>query len=159
MFRVSGKESSGKKEIVFDKNLCLKCLQSGHFAKDCRSTSVCKNEGCSKKHRATYHTLLHRPEKMQNDVCAATICGTTMTQYQSHSDSESEKEESKTYLDILPVRVRCYGVEVLTYALLDSGSSLSFCSRRLINALNAIESGTPTKTSLETLTTAQAVEQ
>ena len=115
--------------------------------------SVCKNEGCSKKFRATHHTLLHRPEKMQNDVCAATTCGTTMTQYESHSDSESEKEESKTYLDILPVRVRCNGVEVLTYALLDSGSSLSFCSRCLINALNAIESGTPTKTSLETLTT------
>ena len=65
----------------------------------------------------------------------------------------SQKRKSKTYLDILPVRVRCNGVEVLTYALLDCGSSLSICSRRLINALNAIESGTPTKTSLETLTT------
>ena len=51
---------------------------------------------------------------MQNDVCAATICGTTMTQYESHSVSESEKEESKTYLNILPVRVRCNGAEVLT---------------------------------------------
>ena len=147
------KNHQERKKFVFDKKLCLKCLQSGHFAKDCRSTSVCKNEGSSKKYGATDHKLLQRPEKMQNDVCAATICGTTMTRYESHSDSESKKEESKTYLDILPVRVRCNGVEALTYELLDSGSFLSFCSRRLINALNAIESGTPTKTSLETLTT------
>ena len=91
-FEFQEKNHQEKKRFVFDKTLCLKCLQSGHFVKDCRSTSVCKNESRSKKYRATHHTLLHRPEKMQNDVCAATICGTTMTQYQSHSDSESEKE-------------------------------------------------------------------
>ena len=57
------------------------------------------------------------------------------------------------FLDILPVRVRSGNVEVLTYALLDSGSSLSFCGRKLIDALNVHEAGTPIKASVETLTT------
>ena len=51
------------------------------------------------------------------------------------------------------MRVRYDNVEVLTYASLDSGSSLSFCSRKLINVLGANESGAPTKVRLETLTT------
>ena len=51
------------------------------------------------------------------------------------------------------MRVRCDNVEVLSYALLDSGSSLFFCSSKLIDVLGVDESGIPIKAQLETLTT------
>ena len=57
------------------------------------------------------------------------------------------------YLDILPKRVSCGEVEVLTYALLDPGSSTSFCERGLIEALMLSENGCEFETTVETLTT------
>ncbi|XP_029664596.1 uncharacterized protein LOC115236347 [Formica exsecta] len=46
-----------KKEII-SKHLCLNCLESGHYAKECKASS-CKK--CSKRH----NTLLHRDTESQ----------------------------------------------------------------------------------------------
>ena len=43
----------GKFSTVKDGNLCLNCLNSGHFAKQCKSSHKCKR--CQRPH----HTLLH----------------------------------------------------------------------------------------------------
>ena len=42
---------------------------------------------------------------------------------------------SSAYLDVLPVRVCHGGKEVLTYALLDPGSSMTFCKPVLVEKL------------------------
>ena len=100
-----------------------------------------------------HHTLLHKPKSSPTQLSAATNCGATMPHYADNFDCDNENRTCRSFHDILPVRVRCENVEVLTYALLDSGSSLSFCGKRLVDALGANNSGTPTKASLETLTT------
>ena len=41
---------------------------------------------------------------------------------------------SRSFLDIVPVPVCCEEAEVATYALLDPGSSMSFCEPALIDA-------------------------
>ena len=111
-----------------------------------------KVKNCKKTN--THHTLLHldQPVKALPEVSAATICGTTIPVADSGDSSDCE-ETYKTYFDIVPVRVSCDTVEVLTYAQLDSGSSLSFYSSKLIDVLGVDESGIPTKAQLETLTT------
>ena len=56
-------------------------------------------------------------------------------------------------LDILPVRVSNGDEEVLTYALLDPGPSMSFCEQVLINQLGIKDEGSVVETFMETLTT------
>ena len=144
-----------RKLFVIDEKLCWRCLQSGHVVKNCRSKLICEVKTCSDKHKATHHTLLHRPVTSPAAVSAAGVCGTTMPLPENNGSSVSNANQKMwgSFLDILPVRVRSGNVEVLTYALLDSGSSLSFCGRKLIDVLNVYEAGTPIKASLETLTT------
>ena len=59
---------------------------------------------------------------------------------------------SRSFLDIVPVLVCCEEVEVATYALLDPGSSMSFCEPSLIDALGLCGTGLKFETSVETLT-------
>ena len=141
-----------RKRFIVEKRLCFRCLLGCHLSRDCDSKVLCKVKSC--KRTNTHHTLLHldQPVKASQEVSAATICGTTIPVADSDNSSDCE-ETYKTYLDIVPVRVRCDNVEVLTYALLDSGSSLSFCSSKLIDVLGVNENGIPTKAQLETLTT------
>ena len=46
-----------KKRFVEEKQLCWNCLSKGQKIKDCKSTTKCRIDSCSKKH----HTLLHDP--------------------------------------------------------------------------------------------------
>ena len=59
----------------------------------------------------------------------------------------------RSFLDIVPVLVCCEEAEVATYALLDPGSSMSFCEPALIDALGLCGTGLKFETSVETLTT------
>ena len=144
-----------RKLFVIDEKLCWRCLRSGHVVKNCRSKLICEVKTCSDKNKATHPTLLHRPAISPAVVSAAGVCGATtpLPENNGSSVSNANQDMCGSFLDILPVRVRSGNVEVLTYALLDSGSSLSFCGRELIDVLNVHEVGTPIKASLETLTT------
>ena len=140
------------KRFIVEKRLCFRCLFGFHLSRDCDSKVLCKVKNC--KRTNTHHTLLHldQPVKASQEVSAAIISGTNIPVADRGNSSDCE-ETYKTYLDIVPVRVRCDNVEVLTYALLDSGSSLSFSSSKLIDVVGVHESGIPTTTQLETLTT------
>ena len=52
----------------------------------------------------------------------------------SRSD-EGSIEGPKVCLDIVPVRVSSGNTEILTYAMLNTGSSVSFCESRLTDRL------------------------
>ncbi len=102
---------------------CINCLSKGHFAAQCKSLHRCRK--CSRPH----HTLLHsdrgetRPEITNHDVSVNT---TTPTNEFNHS----------------PLLMTCQvaivgpdGNSVNARALLDSGSSDSFISERVVQTL------------------------
>ena len=62
---------------------------------------------------------------------------------------------SSAYLDILPVRVCHGGKEVLTYALLDPGSLMTFCEPVLVEELGLTGKRSMCETSVKTLITKQ----
>jgi len=57
---------------------------------------------------------------------------------------------SNVYLNVVPIIVSCGACEVTTHAFLYPGSSLSFCERKLMNALNA--PGSPKCMPIHTMT-------
>ena len=133
-----------KRFVVREKRLCYRCLRSGHGIRDCRSEKACEVESCKSN---THHTLLHVDERTAgNDVTPAH--NTVMLSWDS-----GKGVRDGASLDILPVRVSNGDVEVLTYALLDPGSSMSFCERDLIDELGIKEKGSVVETFMETLTT------
>ena len=102
---------------------CFRCLDCGHRICDCKSTQGCMIEGCND---TRHHTLLHRHEVEQTESsCCAAVEGLAAV------------KDKRPYLMTVPVRVKSGSKEVLTYALLDSGSERSFCVRDLTRKVGA----------------------
>ena len=102
---------------------CFRCLDCGHRIRDCKSTQGCMIEGCND---TRHHTLLHRHEveRTESSCCAAV-------------EGLAAVKDNRPYLMTVPVRVKSGSNEVLTYALLDSGSERSLCVRDLARKVGA----------------------
>ena len=131
-------------ECIKRKRLCFNCLKGNHSATNCKSTFSCKR--CHKRH----HTLLHRERwnanesaqpQPQQDSAASTTKATSS--FISHA--------SRTALPILAVKVKAPGSHksLSTYALLDSGSTASVVSDKVLNKLGIV--GKPQQATLTTL--------
>lgn len=135
-----------RSNFAMKNNLCFNCLRPGHSAALCRSDRRCPVNNCGKKHSAFLH-LKKAPVKQA-----------------SHDDNEQQEQpENKVNnyatgagsyrmaLPIVAVKVRVPGShqEVTTYALLDSGSTSTFCSSGLLKQLGV--SGKKTVIHLTTL--------
>ena len=96
---------SQRLEHVKKLKLCFNCF-SPYLFKDCKSTTTCRQSGCDKRH----HKLLHQ------DRQPATITATTTL---------NRAIRLPSLLPILPVTLSCGSRTLDTYALLDSGSSLT----------------------------------
>ena len=104
--------------VVKSNSLCMNCLKAGHFLHECKSSHHCRN--CQRPH----HTLLH------ND--AQTPQPTSVV-----SSNASMGALPKTLLMTCQVLVRAPdGSKVKARALLDSASSSSFISERLVQSLD-----------------------
>ena len=135
------KTFADKKRFVRTKRLCFPCLKGGHMIKECRSSKTCAKSSCNS---TDHHTLLHPDQPLVEDP--APVCSATSRDFGMHVD-----KAPSAYLDILPVRV-CHGnKEVLTYALLDPGSSMTFCETVLVEKLGLRGKGSMCETSVETL--------
>ena len=126
---------------VNEKHLCYNCLKFGrHSAKDCRSERVCNFHGCQGKHSYLLHDALTKgvDGHQENEPV------TNNTQEQNKSadsyaigPANKEAKFQKIALPIVPVFVRGSGEKVVeTFALLDTGSNMTFCSRALIDQLD-----------------------
>ena len=130
-------------KFVRTKKLCLNCLVSGHFVQDCPKQSLCRIEGCTKKHS----TFLHEKDRTQEAVpsqpnqsngAASTETNATATQgsngYVQSGTFQAYSVSSIVGLLIVPVKVKAKGQDekVLTYAFLDSGSNTSFGTDALL---------------------------
>ena len=121
-----------RKEYVMSTKLCLNCLKPHHVAHDCRSSYRCKAQDCGRKH----NTLLHEDRPAVQ----------TQSNHQSnsavHSD-ESEEEQLEECL-LMTSQVNLTGPTgrtITVRALLDSGSTLSILSTKLMKLLHLEKTG------------------
>ena len=116
-----------KVSIIKTNNLCSNCLTGGHFKKHCKSIHKCKV--CQKPH----HTLLHM-EQPSNPASGGSIPIGDITHV---SSTTAVKLKSNALLMTCRVSIIAPdGSSVEARALLDSASSASFVSERLVQALS-----------------------
>ena len=130
-------------KFTCEKRLCDNCLIPGHIAVSCRRNTTCSVPGCGKKHTK----FLHIPFKATSDntekQAVAMKEDTTKTASNgfaemigSFSCNKNDTRGSRVALPIVAVRVRSKENKMVeTYALLDSGSTNTFCSDYLIQQL------------------------
>ncbi|KAK0138796.1 hypothetical protein N1851_024658 [Merluccius polli] len=121
-----------KLNLLKEKGLCFGCLCKGHMSKDCKDRLTCNI--CNQTHPNVLHINFgakghasrseEQPQKQISKV-SSNACGHTGAGY------------SKCALSILPVQVKSVKGNKIsqTYALLDPGSSATFCTERLAQKL------------------------
>ena len=142
-----------KCKIVDKHHLCRACLNSGHIAKNCSKGLKCQKANCGS---ALHVTILHPPK---NHVQASGSINDTAVSENLLSCNEKTSLTSltiishtkRTFLDIVPVRVRKGKEFIDTYALLDSGSDRTFCERSLLEGFSSAFAHFPVKLSVQTL--------
>ena len=144
--------------FVKQKGLCFNCLLPNHQSANCPLTRRCSVNGCGRRHTKFLHVIKTTPQhelpaSIVSVTSNATGVGVIMpsTQHEltasvaSAANSTTLVESNATgagssvsALPVLPVIVRNPDtmVEIQAYALLDSGSTNSFCSSELVTKLN-----------------------
>lgn len=132
------KDSSSLERLTLVKqhNLCTNCLKANHKANDCKSRFVCFK--CHNKH----HTSLHR-DTLKNDSSSVN----QNSIQPSTSKSNDLQVTTQTHFAVANASSRIFlatarvwvlapnGRAVRVRALLDQGSTCSFVSRHLVQAL------------------------
>ena len=124
----SSKSFSEIRSIVRDQHLRYRCLRPGHSIKECQSKVTSEVETCKS---TGHHTLLHKERHVEasDSVEPKGVFNTVRVV------GAANRPQGGAALDILPVSISGGDVEVVTYALLDPGSSMSFCESVLIDEL------------------------
>ena len=115
--KFKGMSQDQRLSVVRSNGLCMNCLKAGHFLKECKSSHHCRS--CQKPH----HTLLHIDARETNPPSVI-------------SSNTSMGTLPDTLLMTCQVLVQGPdGSKVKARALLDSASSSSFISERLVQSL------------------------
>jgi transposase InsO family protein len=126
-------------EVAKQHRLCFNCLRSGHNMESCRLERRCSVPGCGKKHTK----FLHQPAafnagRQQSNTEEATLAQTLVTDAGSRVvNGHIGAGSIRSGLPIVPVKVLdpVNKRSVHTYALLDNGSTNSFCTANLAQQL------------------------
>ena len=126
-YKFRGMPINERCDYVNTNKLCTLCLANDHSISQCRSTYICRVNNCGEKHSSALHVYNSQPSTMVN-----------------HCVQSCDK--SNILMPTVPVVIdgTCH-----TFALLDSGSSTTFCSKRLMNQLKL--QGSKTTYELQTL--------
>ena len=142
------KRKGGEEQLNFirQKKLCDNCLSTTHFSAGCKKRKSCNIPGCSvrRKHISSLHEAVVAFEVKRSQQFGKT----STNQSAIHSGPGDQRQFVGTLsgtgagyhrksLSIVPVKIRGKGEtnEVITYALLDNGSTASFCSEDLLAKL------------------------
>ena len=130
-----------KKMLVIRNNeLCINCLKPGHFAKQCPSSYRCRK--CNRSH----HTMIHDDSRESANAMSPSA-PTTPSQtpsitsppgvnVQVSSNASAGSNVPNTLLMTCQVQIQAPdGTSVKARALLDSGSTMSFVSERIVQSL------------------------
>ena len=145
------------------RRLCDNCLMVGHRAAQCSKPATCSVAGCGKKHTKFLHQI-----NSTSGSGADALSQHTNQQQQPNPEGEitgahcglaGAGSKARVALPVVPVRVRAKGSTqfVDTCALLDSGSTNTFCSEELCKLLGV--EGRSETFSLTTLDKANSVEE
>ncbi|XP_070554736.1 uncharacterized protein [Ptychodera flava] len=147
-----------------NQGVCFGCLKPGHRSRQCKQKAKCSK--CQGKHP----TVLHQDRRPTTDKdedskrpvqteSVAVHCTTAeVDQVQSFmgtggqdDDTGGDDDHCKVLLTIIPVKVKLKGSNrmVQTYAFLDTGSVISFCTEALQRKLGA--TGRKTKLTVNTV--------
>ena len=119
-FKKMSVEERGQK--AKELKLCFKCLSDAHQMRNC-SGRLCDVNGCGKPH----HRLLHRPYKNEEQ----------MQNVENVDDvSNLSSMRSSGVLPVIPVTIGSGSKTLKTFAMCDSGASLSFVDESLMKTLN-----------------------
>ncbi len=135
--------------LVRRKRLCDNCLKPSHMAYACRFEAKCKKQDCGRKH----NTLLHSPEtinqaKDKGDEDHAVSKKTPVSVIGAGKKPDNSVKDNfdkgtcnsmvtarKVCLRVVPVKVHGPTEQIETWALLDNGSDVTLCDRRLVDRL------------------------
>lgn len=124
-----------------DKRLCFNCLKVGHMVGNCRLNRTCTVVGCGKKHTKFLHQPSAATVNPTGDNTAlkgpSVHSGFTTGKLEPSSCAVSGAGGTQIALPVVAVNVRASsnGRCVPTYALLDTGSTSSFCSEELVRQM------------------------
>ena len=126
----SFKELPVAKRVEFVRLLgvCNNCLREGHWAKK-RSATTCAK--CSRSH----HTLLHLAKSEESSSQGAPAQHGPETQNKSSNTAHGVVSDNVSFMTV-PVQVTSGDKRVQVTAILDSGSSCTYVSQEVANALN-----------------------
>ena len=143
---------SGRYHLVHSKKLCSNCLVPGHLAQDCPKNSFWRITGCNKKHSSFLHpreTTI--PTTNSSRVITSnpkpTVNATPVNSYIQSNTFQTLNGSTIVGLSIVPAKGQ--DKKIMTYALLDPGSNISFCTDDLLKKINI--KGERTNISLTTL--------
>ena len=125
-YRFKNMPVDSRRAYVHTNNLCILCLSKDHTISECRSTYVCRINNCGERHSSSIHVQDGQSQSLATCVLSC--------------------DNSNTYMPTVPVVI---DGTLNTFALLDTGSSTTFCSRRLMDKLKL--QGTRTSYKLQTL--------
>ena len=113
------------------KGICFGCLSAGHISKECKKRLTCKV--CKKAHPSALH-IEFKDVTAKEAGKPSGVIGSASAELCGHIGAGDQE----CALSIVPVRVKAAkGGQVLqVYALLDPGSSATFCSEELMTRLN-----------------------
>lgn len=122
-----GKTHKEKMQFLKGKGVCFACLRVGHMSSTCERRLTC--DVCSKTHPTVLHIKRPSAPELLNpsdQPASLKTCGHTGA------------GEDRCVLSIVPVKVkgRKGNHIITTYAILDPGSSGTFCTEHLMQKLN-----------------------
>lgn len=127
-----------KLNFLRNQGLCFRCLSHGHISSGCSQTASCRL--CNRAHQTILH--IQRGDQISRREAAT---GTPQVSSMSTCNGECE-----TTMAVIPVKVKTRdGTTVETYAFMDPGSSISFCSTSLAEKLGC--SGKPATVTIDTM--------
>ena len=133
--------------LVSEHKLCDNCLIPYYTADNCRRPAVCSIPGCGLKHTKFIHVNLTSRDQVGSVQCSFSRAnGGVSVNSSSHANWALADVSVDVCVPIVSVKVN---QKIEVSALLDTGSTTSFCSRRLVDFLGV--KGTRRKYSLSTL--------
>jgi hypothetical protein len=123
-----------RQKLVRLHKLCFNCLRAGHRSNVCKLNRVCTVTGCGKKHTRLLHRSPASESRSENRDVEQVANQNGFVEAGCNLTGAGCK---RVVLPILPVVVQAPGSDkaIQTFALLDSGSTSSFCSKQLVDSL------------------------